>query len=352
MLRCRFGTTRKYGKEFHANLLLKDQVRNCSQDVLCFEGRGELGCWMAFLLCFCPALLRSWDSCAPSYPTGSHLSVFVVFPSLLFSSLLSFFFSLSLSLISLSFVSACVCVSLSLYIYIYKNISFFLFLSLNVCHCLCLSVYLRPLVLVGACHCTHDPDVICKFQSFISSARFEIRAACYRIEKRGNPENSWGGCWEECCEISGCGRECWRGCCSSFLSKESPSRSILASTPNFRSTLPNTLPSYFLDFPVSLFYSRPPGSQRKVHQPVALEAESTAHVGAAQQDLAVGACVSWFISGPQKGPAERGHVKKRQKVSNIFFDIFRAGQKTSKIVKHLFRQFSRGTIFPAPFRGL
>ena len=28
-----------------------------------------------------------------------------------------------------------------------------------------------------------------------------------------------------------------------------------------RSTLPSTLPSYFLDFPVSLFCSRPPGSQ-------------------------------------------------------------------------------------------
>ena len=39
-------------------------------------------------------------------------------------------------------------------------------------------------------------------------------AACYRIEKRGTPENSWGGCWEECRKKSGCWRECWRGCCS------------------------------------------------------------------------------------------------------------------------------------------
>ena len=51
----------------------------------------------------------------------------------------------------------------------------------------------------------------------------------------------------------------------------------------------------------------------------------------------------------QKGPAERGHVKKRQKVSKSFstlFDKFRAGQKTSKIVKkrqQVFRHFS--TIF-------
>ena len=54
-----------------------------------------------------------------------------------------------------------------------------------------------------------------------------------------------------------------------------------------------------------------------------------------------------------KLPAERGHVKNvknRQKVSKIFstlFDNFRAGQKTSKIVKkcqNIFRHFS--TIFP------
>ena len=51
---------------------------------------------------------------------------------------------------------------------------------------------------------------------------FGNRAACYRIEKRGTPESSWGGCWEQCCENSGCCRECWRGCCSSFLSKENP----------------------------------------------------------------------------------------------------------------------------------
>ena len=49
-------------------------------------------------------------------------------------------------------------------------------------------------------------------------------------------------------------------------------------------------------------------------------------------------CTSENIGGPQKGPAERGHVKKRQKSSKIFstlFDIFRVGQKTSKIVKIL-----------------
>ena len=47
------------------------------------------------------------------------------------------------------------------------------------------------------------------------------------------------------------------------------------------------------------------------------------------------------FSGLQKGPAERGHVKKRQKSSksvkkfSTLFDNFRAGQKTSKIFNFL-----------------
>ena len=58
------------------------------------------------------------------------------------------------------------------------------------------------------------------------------------------------------------------------------------------------------------------------------------------------------FSGLQKGPAERGHVKKLQKPSksvksfSTLFDNFRAGQKTSKIVKKrqkVLRHFS--TIF-------
>ena len=68
--------------------------------------------------------------------------------------------------------------------------------------------------------------------------------------------------------------------------------------------------------------------------------------------------ISAFISGLQKGPAERGHVKNRQKVSKSFstlFDNFRAGQKTSKIVKkcqkvsrHFSTIFAQGKFFPAP----
>ena len=68
------------------------------------------------------------------------------------------------------------------------------------------------------------------------------------------------------------------------------------------------------------------------------------------------------ISGLQKGPAERGHVKKTskivkkcQKVFRHFSTFFAQGkkrQKSSKSVKKFFdtfRQFSRGTFFPAPF---
>ena len=72
------------------------------------------------------------------------------------------------------------------------------------------------------------------------------------------------------------------------------------------------------------------------------------------------------FSGLQKGPAERGHVKKRQKssksVKNIF-DSFRQFSRRAKNVKNrqkaskkYFRHFStlfaQGTSFPAPFGGL
>ena len=62
--------------------------------------------------------------------------------------------------------------------------------------------------------------------------------------------------------------------------------------------------------------------------------------------------------GRRKG-ATLKNVKNRQKVSKSFFStIFAQGkkrQKSSKSVKKFFdsfRQFSRGTIFPAPFGGL
>ena len=63
------------------------------------------------------------------------------------------------------------------------------------------------------------------------------------------------------------------------------------------------------------------------------------------------------FSGPQKGPTERGHVKNRQKYFRHFSTCFAQGkkrQKSSKSVKNIFdtfRQFSRGTSFPAPFGG-
>ena len=75
-------------------------------------------------------------------------------------------------------------------------------------------------------------------------------------------------------------------------------------------------------------------------------------------------CLTPIVRGLQKGRrkgAMSKNVKNRQKVSKSFstlFDNFRAGQKTSKIVKKChknifdtFGQFSRGTSFPAPFGG-
>ena len=64
--------------------------------------------------------------------------------------------------------------------------------------------------------------------------------------------------------------------------------------------------------------------------------------------------------GQRKGATSK-NVKNLQKMSKIFstvFDIFRAGQENSKIVKKCknifdtFRQISRGTSFPAPFGRL
>ena len=65
-------------------------------------------------------------------------------------------------------------------------------------------------------------------------------------------------------------------------------------------------------------------------------------------------CHDQEISGPQKGPAERGHVKKRQKSSKSVksFDTFRQfsrraknvknGQKASKSLSMLFDNFRAG----------
>ena len=73
--------------------------------------------------------------------------------------------------------------------------------------------------------------------------------------------------------------------------------------------------------------------------------------------------ISQWERGPQKGPAERGHVKKRQKVSKRYiyicifstlFDILAQGQKRQKLSRiffDTFRLFLRGTSFAAPFGG-
>ena len=68
-----------------------------------------------------------------------------------------------------------------------------------------------------------------------------------------------------------------------------------------------------------------------------------------------------LFSGLQKGPADRGHVKKSRKVSKIFFDAFRHSprraknrQRVSKIfLLTLFvDNFRAAPIFRPPLRGL
>ena len=50
--------------------------------------------------------------------------------------------------------------------------------------------------------------------------------------------------------------------------------------------------------------------------------------------LSNGDSQSLVLSGLQKGPAERGHVKNRQKVSKSFFDTFRQFSRRAKNVKN------------------
>ena len=106
-----------------------------------------------------------------------------------------------------------------------------------------------------------------------------------------------------------------------------------------------------------------PKGQCKTYVPPPKGADWTSHqIGSFQTHTHTSESVSEVIlQWTAKGPAEGGHVKKSQKVSKMLstlFDIFRAGQKTSKIVKkcqkyfwHFLWQFSRGTSFPAPFGG-
>ena len=68
-----------------------------------------------------------------------------------------------------------------------------------------------------------------------------------------------------------------------------------------------------------------------------------------------------FVLSAHRRPAERGYVRKRQKVSKSvenIFDTFRLffaqgkkRQKPSGSVKHILKYFSRGTSFPAPLGG-
>ena len=77
-----------------------------------------------------------------------------------------------------------------------------------------------------------------------------------------------------------------------------------------------------------------------------------------RQDLALRSGVPATVSGPQKGPAERGNVKNRQKVSETFSALFgtfrhfslrtkniKYRQKVSKIFSTLFDNFRAAPVF-------
>ena len=109
----------------------------------------------------------------------------------------------------------------------------------------------------------------------------------------------------------------------------------------------STLETVFRPFPIYLLHDRQPAHGRR---------HSLPGLRCRLQRIGIGK-----ISGLQKGPAERGHVKKRQESSKSvkkFFDTFRHfshraknvknRQKVSKIFKSYFRHFSTGTSFPAP----
>ena len=75
------------------------------------------------------------------------------------------------------------------------------------------------------------------------------------------------GAGKSAAKIRGAGGSAGEGAAPHSCPRKAPPRSTLASTPastpSFRSTLPSTLPSFFSGFPVSLFCSRPSGSQPK-----------------------------------------------------------------------------------------
>ena len=67
----------------------------------------------------------------------------------------------------------------------------------------------------------------------------------------------------------------------------------------------------------------------------------------------------WTAKGASgKGPIQKtSNIVEKCQIFSTLFDIFRAGQETSKSSKSvnnifdIFRQFSRGTSFPTPFGG-
>ena len=61
------------------------------------------------------------------------------------------------------------------------------------------------------------------------------------------------GAGKNAAKIRGAGGSAGEGAAPHSFRRKPPLASTPASTPDFRSTLPSSLPSHFLDFPVSLF---------------------------------------------------------------------------------------------------
>ena len=200
----------------------------------------------------------------------------------------------------------------------------------------------------------HDPNIA-------------TRAACYRIEKRGNAENGWGGCWEECWEKSGCWRGCWRGCCEGGFLWKGMRSSTLASTSNYPRTLPSTLPSHFLRFPLSLFCSRPPGLWPQHRRTSTTTSSTSPDKPSAEKKLGDWTSPPLHLSGPirdscesrifSRGPGNSSKIQVNSEgaLSEGAFWALPKSETTIKIKFAFFRGVGRGSerkiVQNAIFRG-
>ena len=122
---------------------------------------------------------------------------------------------------------------------------------------------------------TGGPHVVCTgvcenganrmlLQALVARPSLGNQAACYRIEKRGTPENSWEGAGKSAAKIRGAAGSAGEGAAPHSFPRKTPSqhpRQHSLQHPEFSQHSPQLFSSYFLGFPVSLFCSRLPGSQ-------------------------------------------------------------------------------------------